>query len=152
MTRTGDNFVSRAERIAIANQHPDAIFVSIHANGTSPGSSVSGMETFFPGMGADDSNSEDEKAETIRRARSVSLAVALHTLTLYKGKCRDLGVKGRRLDVITGIRIPGVLIEAGFLSNESEAKRLRTPDAVDALVHSLHDGLRNYRLAIHGGR
>ncbi len=140
MTRDSDVFVSLSDRVRIANKYPNAIFLSIHFN--SGNSRAHGIETFtisprgVPHMGrglrARDFNAVPGN---IMGSASIALATAAHSrVFMYLNnadrgnnfKIKDRGIKRARFNVLTGIRIPAILLEGGFLSNRVEAQKIHS--------------------------
>lgn len=140
MTRDSDVAVSLASRVRIANKYPDAIFISIHFNAGN--SRANGIETFtvspvgVPHMGRD-VRAGDFRAVpgNVMDSASIALATAVHSRALlYLNSnsmgndfdIEDRGIKRARYNVLTGIKIPAILFEGGFLSNRSEATKVHS--------------------------
>ncbi|OQY47778.1 MAG: hypothetical protein B6240_05380, partial [Desulfobacteraceae bacterium 4572_87] len=58
----------------------------------------------------------------------------------YKG-IRSLGVKQAPFYVLIGAQMPAVLVEVGFLSNDTERKRLISKDYQDRLAAGICEGI-----------
>ena len=139
MTRDSDVFVSLGNRVRIANKYPDAIFISIHFN-AGGNKQASGIETFtispvgVPHMGRGVRKGDFRMVPgNITDSASIALATAVHSRSLLylneskygnNFKIADRGIKRARFSVLTGIRIPAVLFEGGFLSNRTEARKV----------------------------
>lgn len=162
MTRDSDVFISLANRVAIANRYPGAIFVSIHFN--SGQSKANGIETFtispvgVPHMGRG-ARPRDAKAVpgNIMGSASVALATAVHSRTLmflnnarYGNNFRiaDRGIKHARFNVLTGIKIPAILLEGGFLSNRKEAGKVHSSAYQYTLASAIARAIDVYRQSI----
>jgi N-acetylmuramoyl-L-alanine amidase len=65
-------------------------------------------------------------------------------LTGY-GSVVDGGVKPAGFYVLVGARMPGVLFEASYISNESEEQRLATPAYKDRLADAMVNAVLAYR-------
>ena len=98
MTRADDRFVTLGRRVAIANAHPEAIFVSIHFN-AGLRRSARGVETFYA------SPSEATLAARIQR----------NLTRTTPGENR--GIKRASFYVLRQTKIRAVLAECGFLTN-----------------------------------
>ena len=104
MTRTTDVFVTLDGRVAKANAHPGALFLSIHYNaGAREG--AEGIETFYGGDA------------------SAAIGDRIHRSLVKETGAFDRGVRKERFFVLRKSRIPAVLVECGFLTNPDDAKR-----------------------------
>lgn len=125
MTRRSDYFLTLPQRCQIANRYRDAIFVSIHFNYTWK-QEVSGLETFY-------FNSEGQKI-----ANQVQNSLIRFTRSI------DRNEKFARFYVIRNTKMPSILVEGGFVSNEAERKRMKTARFREALARAVADGIRRY--------
>jgi N-acetylmuramoyl-L-alanine amidase len=158
MTRSTDVFIPLEERARIANRHPNALFISIHFN--SSGNAASGVETFtlaprgVPSMASDGPKLSDYAPcpGNVRDTENIALACATHAALVYNSKMFDRGIKRARFVVIRDITIPGVLLEGGFLSNPSDARRIATTAHRQQMAGSILQAVRNYRNAVGGPR
>lgn len=128
MTRRSDYFLTLPQRCQIANRYRDAIFVSIHFNYTWK-QEVSGLETFY-------FNSEGQKI-----ANQVQNSLVRFTRSI------DRNEKFARFYVIRNTKMPSILVEGGFVSNEAERKRMKTARFREALARAIADGIRRYERA-----
>ncbi|MGD7653775.1 MAG: N-acetylmuramoyl-L-alanine amidase family protein [Verrucomicrobiales bacterium] len=126
MTRRSDTFVSLHQRTAIANRQKDAIFVSVHYNYTWK-RDVSGLETFY-------FNSEGAK-----------LARHVQSQMVRKTGGNNRNAKYARYYVIRNCRLPGILVECGFVSNSSERDRMKSGDFRESIADSIAEGIQSYR-------
>lgn len=125
MTRRSDYFLTLPQRCQIANRYRNAIFVSIHFNYTWK-QDVSGLETFY-------FNSEGQKI-----ANQVQNSLIRFTRSI------DRNEKFARFYVIRNTKMPSILVEGGFVSNEAERKRMKTARFREALARAIADGIRRY--------
>ena len=172
LVRSGDYYVGLRRRTEIARQHGADLFVSIHADAfRSPrvsGSSVyvlsrrgasseaarwlaqqENASDFVGGVSLDDK--DDLLASVLvdlqqTATRSASFEVGGHVL-------RSLGRVGRkhkrRIEhagflVLKSPDIPSILVETGFLTNPSDAKRLSNPKHQDKVARAILDGILHY--------
>jgi N-acetylmuramoyl-L-alanine amidase len=125
MTRRGDYFLTLPQRCEIANRYRNAIFVSVHYNYTwKP--EVSGLETFF-------FNNEGQK-----------MTNQVHDRMVRYTRAFDRGEKFARFYVIRNTKMPSILVEGGFVSNEAERKRMKTARYREALARAIADGIQRY--------
>ncbi len=153
MTRTGDQNISRAQRVAFANRVDNAIFVSLHFN--NGGRSARGIETYaLSPQGAESTQhgprtSDNAKYNGNRNdSANIALATAIHASVIHRIKPIDRGIKRARWDVLTGINKPAILFEGGFLTNPSEAKLIANYAHLQRLANSIADGIVTYRKAL----
>jgi len=81
---------------------------------------------------------------TNSRAESIELSHALCRVMDASIDANILGVKGARFQVLKGIRMPGVLIEIGFVSNLNEERLLKTSAYREKIAEGILEGIRNY--------
>ncbi len=155
LTRTGDVFVPLDERVARAQQHGAALFVSMHADALSD-HSVRGASVYTLAQTASDAqtaalarteNSADRFAGHAIPATSPEVAHILASLVRQETRAgsvriaRDLvGSLDQGLPmlqnparhagfvVLKAADIPSVLVEMGFMSNVKDEAALRKPD------------------------
>lgn len=125
MTRRGDYFLTLPQRCQIANRYRDAIFVSVHFNYTWK-QDVSGLETFY-------FNSEGQKIANQVQNRLIRYTRAI-----------DRKEKFARFYVIRNTKMPSILVEGGFVSNEAERKRMKSGRFREALARAIADGIQRY--------
>ena len=168
-TRDRDTTLSLEERTAIAEASNGDVFISLHAN-SAPRRSVQGIETYYP-----DKNHErhslrvamrengisrdqlDELQRTLAKLRigeispySQRLASLVQgqlagALPRRYGKIQDLGAKKGPFYVLFLSNMPAILIEVGFITNKSDAKRLRSADYLDSVATQISTGVERYR-------
>lgn len=165
MTRDSDVFVSLGNRVRIANKYPNAIFISIHFNSGGNGR-ANGIETFtispvgVPHMGRGVRQGDFRMVPgNITDSASIALATAAHSRTLLylndpkygnNFKIEDRGIKRARFNVLTGIRIPAILLEGGFLSNRSEARKVHSTAYQKTLAAAVVRAVVVYNKSISG--
>lgn len=153
MTRETDVFVSLGDRVKIANEHPDAIFISLHFNAAS-NRSARGIETFaLSPQGASSAygaRANDGSAFTgnLRDAENIALATAVHASVLHHLPSTDRGIKRARWAVLRGIELPGILFEGGFLSNAEDARLIAQPAHRERMSQAIAAAVVSYRNAL----
>jgi N-acetylmuramoyl-L-alanine amidase len=168
-TRETDRSVSLEERTAIAEASSGDVFISLHAN-AAPRRSVQGIETYYPdknherhslrvamrenGVSKDQLNDLqrtvsqfriDEISPHSKRLASLVQGELARALPTRYGKIQDLGAKKGPFYVLFLSNMPAILVEAGFLTNKSDAKRLRNGDYLDSVATQIATGLERYR-------
>lgn len=153
MTRDRDVFVSLPERVRIANQHEDAIFISLHFNSAS-NRSARGIETFaLSPQGASSAygaraNDASAFAGNRRDAENIALATAVHASVLHHIPSTDRGIKRARWAVLRGVELPGILFEGGFLSNAEDARLIASPEHRQRMALAIAAAVVSYRNAL----
>ncbi len=101
-------------RVKIAHENPDAIFVSIHMNKFSE-SKYSGAQIYYS------KNNETSKAIASNLSNSIKKF-------LQPSNKRQIKPASSSIYVLDKIKNPAILIECGFLSNEMELENLKTEE------------------------
>jgi N-acetylmuramoyl-L-alanine amidase len=167
-TREGDRTLSLEERTAIAESVDGDVFVSIHAN-AAPRRSVHGIETYYLdenherhalNLAARENGIPHGEVNVLQRTlaklhieevspRSRRLAALVQDQVVrglpQGSRPNDLGVKKGPFYVLFLSNMPAILVEAGFLTNRGEARRLRDVDYLDDLAGQITLGLTRYR-------
>lgn len=153
LTRSTDEFVPLEERAKFANRFSSGLFVSIHFNA---GGNGMGVETFamspygVPSMsleGADLPNLSTYPGNA-RDPENAALATATHAALLGKSGMVDRGVKRARFYVLRENRLPGVLLEAGFMTNPDDMTKIATPWYRQQVATGILEAVTNYRKAV----
>lgn len=126
MTRRSDYFVTLPQRVSIGNSYKNAIFVCIHFNYTWK-QDVSGLETFY------------YSSEGQRLAQCVQSSLVRRTHTV------DRNAKFARYYVLRNSTLPAILVEGGFVSNESERDLMKSGGFREAIARGISEGIQRYR-------
>ncbi len=175
LTRRRDRYLTLQQRVRIANQLGAAAFISVHLN-ASEARAYRGFETYILSRSAADAEAKRialsvgrpsrhpvGRRETSRgdlaailtdlsqRAQlegSTRLALAIHrSLRACRGKARDRGMRQAPFDVLMGLRMPGVLVEVGFIDHPVEGPELAREATQRRLAAALAAGIRSFVLA-----
>lgn len=157
MTRSSDVFIPLEQRAAYANRFPDAIFVSVHFNKSTKGT-ASGIETFalaprgVPSMDEQNFSYSDLRQHPghARDPENIALATALHSSMLRKMRLYDRGIKRARFVVIRDIKVPGVLLEGGFMNHPVDGNLIASSSFRDAFAKAILEGVNRYSSAVSG--
>lgn len=176
VTRNSDKYLSLTDRTKIANDKNADIFISIHANALDKKSknykNANGIETYFLSTArserarkvAELENKDDievmnhfsklsflNSINSQRLLASNKLAIdvqsgmLINARKIYK-KTLDGGVREGPFWVLAGALMPSVLIEVGYMTNDTDLKRLQIPDYQNALARGIADGIDGYFL------
>lgn len=141
-------------RAAVSKDAKADLFLSIHFNAVEPkdAARVTGTETYvltpqFQWSSTD--NKGDALTGTAFPANrqdtaNVVLGYQLHRAMLAGLKTSDRGFKRGRLRVLLLPECPAALLEAAYLSNDTEAARVGTPEFRQQIAESIADGVQNY--------
>ena len=174
MTRNRDKFVKLSKRTKYANRKKADIFISIHANavGKKNAKKVHGIECYFL---AKSRSSRAKKVAAMENSSDLSdmdfygkesflntlnshnivaankLAIDLQRGMLaslnksYKN-VKDGGVREGPFWVLVGAQMPSVLVEVGFITHPTEARRLVNSKYQKKLALGLANGVERYFL------
>lgn len=167
LTRSMDRTVSLDKRADMAEKVKADLFISIHFN-SSKNKLFHGFETYYLDNHKNVAIQKVEKVENdalmgddkvvnqilidlvIQQTVSTSkkLASFVHKRVSKNIKIpfsmKDRGVKPGLFYVLALSKRPGVLIEAGFMSNPSEIWKIKTPKFLNAYAKSISEGIVNY--------
>ncbi len=153
LTRSSDTFISLSGRVAIANQTPKSIFISLHFN--SSGNGASGIETWAltpqnaaatmsRGGGFNFNGTTGNRQDSA----NIALASAVHGIVTRTIKTIDRGIKRAQWSVLTGCEKPGILLEGGFITNAAECRLIASESYQKVLCKAITDAVVNYRKAL----
>lgn len=133
LTRTDDRFVPLSERANKANEAAADLFVSVHAN-ASGNEKARGPWTLHA-VGA-------------KRAKEIGASLQKAMVEVLGGKADAVypdgegWTGGRRLAVLRQTRMPAVLLELGFLTNQQDMELITNPDVrkrvCEAVASAIH--------------
>lgn len=175
LTRDTDVYVPHDERSAYAVERGGDLFVSIHANSVPSASSARGFETYFlgparseearevalrenrtPDVGDQGPGSIDDRlfiltgldrTENLSESRRFAGFVQNALRQARGSRVPDRGVKQGPWWVLLGAlaRMPSVIIEVGFVSNEGEAAYLASADGQREVARAIAQAIVSYR-------
>jgi N-acetylmuramoyl-L-alanine amidase len=173
-TRDDDTFIPLETRTAIANKEQADMFISIHAN-YSGDRAARGVETYYLNFTSSPDalevaareNAVSEKSihelqdlvkkialkEKIEESREFAADVQN---SLYAGLSakntgiRNRGVKKAPFVVLIGANMPSILAEISFVSNPTDAKKLKTSEYRQRIAESLYKGINKYISGLSG--
>ncbi|MGG0729827.1 N-acetylmuramoyl-L-alanine amidase [Bacillus paramycoides] len=138
MTRTSHEVdISNKERATFANDHKANLFLRLHADG-SENPNQSGFAVLTPAEG-------NQYTKEIY-AESLQISQTIVNKMRENHQVKVNGIKFR--DDLSGFnwsKVPGVLLELGFMSNPEEDKKLSDPQYVNSLLQSVADSVDEYR-------
>jgi N-acetylmuramoyl-L-alanine amidase len=160
-TRTNDTFIPLEERTARANAKNADLFISVHCNAHKK-ESVKGFEVYYLNL-ATDAQAVRVSAKKIsdmqfilsdlmlnskiNESRQMAAMVEDETLKYMRPRhsLASHGAKGAFFYVLTGARMPSILVELGYLTNAAEASRLKSEAYLEAMARGLTSGVLSYK-------
>ena len=132
MTRSRDEYLPLKKRAEIANHAKCQILISIHCN-SAKNTSAKGIEIFYT-----------QKTESTRAKKSKQLAQSVLSAMLAQTGADSRGIKEGNFCVIRETKMPSILIETGFLTNEEERKKLSNDFYLDTVAKAITAGVDQY--------
>ncbi|WP_027720820.1 N-acetylmuramoyl-L-alanine amidase [Maridesulfovibrio zosterae] len=170
-TRSTDVFIPLEERTAMANIKKADMFISVHCN-AHRSSKINGIETYTLNLARNRNAVRVAARENAISAKRISdlqviltdlmlnskmkeskdLAKNIHTKSLANVRrnwsVKDQGVREAPFYVLMGAKMPSVLIELGYLTNRTEAKRLNSDKYLSYIADGIVKGVLEYKKQI----
>ena len=127
MSRSSDIYYSLSERAEMANNYGADAFISIHQN-SAESSSANGIETYY------NINKEEDKP----------LSNDIQNQVINQTGATNRGVKNAGFTVLVKSEMISSLVECGFITNQSEVKKLSDSAYQDKLAAGIADGIEKY--------
>ena len=172
LTRTGDYFVTLADRTALANKAGADLFISIHLN-SSPDAATTGIETYYLNNTTDratirlaamenasggygtpaggdlnyilsDMRQQYKANESVALASMIEAQTAADLNASLGLQVSALGAMRGPFYVLVGAQMPAVLVECGFLSNRDEAAHLSSMQYQQVLAQGIAESVIHY--------
>ncbi|MGX7948056.1 N-acetylmuramoyl-L-alanine amidase [Oleidesulfovibrio alaskensis] len=172
-TRTKDVFVPLEERTAMANVKKADLFLSVHIN-ANRSSKIHGFETYYLNLARSASavrvaareNAVSEKRisdlqfiltdlmlnSKMLESKDLAELIQSNVIGTVKGKygypTRDNGVRSAPFYVLMGAKMPSVLMELGYCTNDAEARRLKSDNYLNRMADGIVAGVVAYKKKI----
>lgn len=172
LTRSDDRYLKLQSRTAYANKVGADLFISLHAN-ASINRNAYGLETYYlnlsknnqaAAVAARENGTSLEEVgnleailfdlmanakinESSRLAAEIQQAMIKYLSPKFS-RIKDLGVRQGPFHVLLGATMPSVLVEAAFLSNAREEKRLNSSDYQNKVAQAIVRGVKDYSATI----
>ncbi|MBI4721383.1 MAG: N-acetylmuramoyl-L-alanine amidase [Chitinivibrionia bacterium] len=170
LTREDDRLLSLTRRTEIANESGAGLFLSIHCNGWFTGD-IGGFEAYFLSPAKTDydkavARAENEAAQFSHEngevesdinfilwdmvqnefiSESSSLAELIQKEMNERLHIRNRGVKQAHFTVLQGARMPAVLVETAFLSNDEEERLLNDAAFHKEVAKGIGEAVRKFK-------
>jgi N-acetylmuramoyl-L-alanine amidase len=151
LTRTSDTFLTNSDRVVFADSHNADLFISLHFNSGAPDEKPHGLATYcLTPMGMPSTLTRDYADPWMEHlpnnsfdAQNLQLAIQIQSTLLRAMDMDDRGVqRARFMEVLRGQKRPAILIEAGYLSNPHEAKRIEDSEFRQKLAEAVASALK----------
>jgi N-acetylmuramoyl-L-alanine amidase len=129
LTRGSDTYVNLEDRTRAANNFRANLFVAIHAD-VNPSSEKVGHTVILPQSGS---------ATATQAARDIDRNLVANGSPSY-----SVRMDNRGLYVLRYASCPSVLVEVGFISNQTEASRFRDPGYRRKVAMGITEGILDY--------
>jgi len=135
LTRDIDEYIDNLLRAKLANKKRARVFISIHANAIENNNSTNGVQVlYYP-----------NRKSTIGDLNNNEFASIIMDSLLNGTNAIDKGVIEREdLIVLNQTKMPSIIVETGFLSNQREEQLLLTDEYQKKIVDSIVKGLERY--------
>ena len=128
LTHDDNEYVSPYDRAKLANRKGGDLYISIHQN-AADNTDATGIETWY----------------SIRNPRSMLLAEMIQKRLIAETSAEDRGAKlTNGLIVVRKTKMPSVLIECGFLSNEFERNMLNDENFRQKIAQSIAQAVDDF--------
>jgi N-acetylmuramoyl-L-alanine amidase len=148
MTRETDKFVDLEPQAAFARKAKADLFLSVHYNAVAD-VGPKGVETFsLTPAGAISTNGGNPRPwarGNKNDSLNFLLAYHVHKSILDNSDFEDRGVRRAAFMVLREIDMPGILIEAGFMSNPSDAKKIYSSAHRAKMARAIADAVVTYK-------
>ncbi|WP_029897255.1 N-acetylmuramoyl-L-alanine amidase [Desulfohalovibrio reitneri] len=170
-TRSTDKFIPLEERTAMANVQKADLFISLHCNAID-NRSVHGLEVYSLNLARTKSAvrvAARENAVSTKRISDLQVILTDLMLNSKTRESKDLAsdvqssivsnvgreypIKNRDTReapfyVLMGAKMPAILVEAGFMTNRTEARRLNNTHYLGYLTEGIVKGVKAYKKQI----
>lgn len=128
-TRDDDSYLALLERSEFSNSINPDLFISIHVNSVDNNTTASGIETYYT-----------EKEDI----RNKVFATMVQEALIDEFGTRNRGVKTNTFVVTKYTNAPAVLIEIGFITNESDRAMMTAPDFTQRYAEAVYGSIMAY--------
>lgn len=154
LTRANDTFVELPSRAEIARRRSADLFVSLHFNSAdgAGASAAKGTEVYcMTPARVSSTNARGEGAGTGSfpgnqfDSRNILLAYQIQKALVKNLGVEDRGLRRARFAVLRWAEMPAVLIEGGFMTNPTEARKIYDPAYRRQMAQAIVEGVLAYK-------
>jgi len=156
LTRSTDRRVDLDERTAIAKRAGADLFISLHFNAFKD-ARVGGTETYVMPPRYQRSSPAAERTRSMVSTKypsnrfdswNILLGYRVHRALVERLQLKDRGLKRFRYRVLCTAECPAVLVEAAFLSNTAEGRKIATGAYRQQIATGIATGVKAYGAAL----
>jgi N-acetylmuramoyl-L-alanine amidase len=153
MTRSDDSYVELTERSAIANRNNASLFLSIHLNADGTSDETAGIETYYCSRKrlGDLVKLRDQfdiaPGQVFKDGRSEWLARIVQRAVCAATGAADRRARDSNYLVVMQAECPAVLVECGYLTNESESRRISGSGYQEKIAAAIAESAKHFLLA-----
>jgi N-acetylmuramoyl-L-alanine amidase len=148
MTREKDEYISLEEQAAIANRAKGDLFINLHFNAHMD-RQAQGVEVYcLTTKGAKSTNGGSPAAGSPGNRNdpfNILLAYQMQRSLTRDLDLVDRGVRRAQFVVLRDATVPSILVEGGFMSNPSDAKKIFEAKYRRQMAQSIFDGILAYK-------
>lgn len=133
MTREDDTYIPLSKRAEMANEKDTHLFISVHYN-AAENRTAKGIEVYYYDSDKDTSRTKDSK----------KLATAVLDDVITETHAKSRGVKHGNFAVIRETKMPAILIEGGFMTNEDEMNNIKNASYMKKIAWGIAQGIKDY--------
>ena len=133
LTRNNDTFLPLKSRVALVKKYKADLFISVHHNASTRNPQAAGIECF---------------AHRTPRPEDTLLALLVQQELIRATGSINRGVKFANFAVLRNNPVPAILIEAGFITNAAEEKRLLDPRWRYNAAYAVAAAVKSYAKAL----
>ena len=145
-----------AARVAKANRAGADLFISLHFNSLPDNGTVRGIETYALTPAGQRSTAVHERRTSDRTPYpgnrhdhwNMVLSSKLQHQLVKQLAAVDRGLKHARFAVLRPVQCPAALVEGGFLSNSTEAQKIKSAAYRQKMAEAIGDGIGDYAVQL----
>ncbi len=126
LTRSNDTYISLNSRVSTSHYRNSEAFISLHFDSTTD-RRASGTTTYY-----------------YNSLKDAPLASKMNVEIVKQAKLRDRGIKFGNFHVIRENKAPAILLELGFLSNQTEELTVASSSYQERTAQGIYNGLTQY--------
>ncbi len=136
LTRKADYYITPHERVDLANNAPDSLFIQLRLNDYNP--VLGGIQSYIA----------EPAAERATDGLNAALGMAIQSYLTVGAGFKDDGLRRAQHDMLSGIRVPAVSIALGNMGNPQQRLTLQKEAQQQAIATALHAAINAFAVAV----